>query len=184
MTDTPRPSGQSPHDDDSRPLRRPGWSLIQDVRPRQARHSAGPVQPEARQQSATTALSRNPPTIQTSTVARKQRLFQWLHKHALAVMSPLIVIASIRLSAFPVVGEGLIVIYGVVAVIRQVPSRVSFWLVAVVLVSIGIEFLPVSGVGRANNSALFVFLLLGVGLICSMLETRRMGLRDKASRRR
>jgi len=183
MTNTPRPSGQSPHDDDSRPLRRPGWSLIQDVRPRQARHSADPVQPEARQQPATTTLSRNPPALQ-ATVTRKQRLFQWLHKHALVVASPLIVIASIRLSAFPVVGEGLIVVYGVVAVVRRVPSRVSFWLATVVLVSIGIEFLPLSGAGRANNSALFVFLLLGVGLICSMLETRRMGLRDKASRRR
>ncbi len=184
MTDTPRPTGQSPHDDDSQPLRRPGWSLIQDVRPRQARHSVGPVQPEARQQQPpTNTLSRNPAALQ-ATVARKQRLFQWLHKHALAVTSPLIVIASIRLSAFPIVGESLIVVYGVVAVIRRVPSRVSFWLATVVLVSIGIEFLPLSGVGRANNSALFVFLLLGVGLICSMLETRRMGLRDKASRRR
>jgi len=78
----------------------------------------------------------------------------------------------------------LVVLYGVAAIVRRVPSRVSFWLASITLVSIGVEMLFLAGVSRPNNTALFVFLLLVVGLVSSMLETRRMQSPARQLRRR
>lgn len=178
MTNIQPPGGRPTSDDDSRPPRRPGWSLIHDVRPiRQTPVRVAAVQPESRKRPATPATSHNQPTAPVLAVSRKQRLARWLHRHALVLMAPLIVIISIQLSVLPLVGEGLIAIYGLMAVIRRIPSRFSFWLATVVLAGIGIEFVALPGAGHANNGALFVFLLLGIGLLSSMLETRRMAAR-------
>ena len=184
MTDRQHPSeNQFQYSADSQSPRRPGWGLIHDVLPRQTHHSNAYIQPESRIQAATITVPRNTPIKNVQIPSKKQRFAQWFKKYALLVAAPLVIIASIRLSAAPIAGEGIIIAYGLLAVVRQVPSRISFWLATIALASIGLEFL-LPGANRANNSALFVFLLLCVGLICSMLETRRMAQRDKALRRR
>ncbi len=184
MTDTLQASSQLPHDANNRPLRRPGWGLIQDVRPRQTRHTAAAIQPEAQPVVVTPIVSHSVRPVQTKIVLWKRRLIQWLQEHTLVVGAPFIIIASIQLSTIPVVAEGFIFAYGLLAVIRRIPSRVSFWLATVVLAGIGIQFLLLRGTGQVNNSALFVFFLLCIGLVCLTRETRRMVIRDKASRRR
>lgn len=182
MTNPQPSSSQRPSDNVSRPPRRPGWGLIQDVRPtRQTPRSVAAVQPESRQQPVTLAVSHPLPPARAQIASRKQRLVRWSQKHGLVIAAPFIAIVSLRLSTLPAVGEGLIAAYGLLAVTRRIPSRISFWLATVVLVGIGIEFLLLPGAGQANNGALFVFLLLCIGLISSMLETRRMATRNKPS---
>ncbi|MBC7942953.1 hypothetical protein H7X68_00415 [Candidatus Saccharibacteria bacterium] len=175
MTNSQPSLHHQPPRDAHKPLRRPGWSLIQDVRPaRQTPHRIAAMQPESWQQPATTVVSRHLPPAQAHTTSPRQRLILWFQAHTLAVATPLIVFTSIQLSAVPIVGEGLIAAYGLMAVVRRIPSRISFWLATVVLASISIEFLLLPDAGRAADSALFVFMLLCIGLITSMLETRRM----------
>ncbi|MBC7942994.1 hypothetical protein H7X68_00630 [Candidatus Saccharibacteria bacterium] len=159
-------------------LSRPG-NLIQDIRPmRNTRRRVDVIQPESRHQPKVSAVHRAQPIKQISKPSRK-KILQIFKINKLVLIAPLIVIASMQLASLPLVGEGIIVLYGLLAAVLRIPSRVSFWLATVVLAGIGIRFLLLPGVGSVNNSALFVFLLLCVGLASSTYETRRMVLRDK-----
>ena len=89
-----------------------------------------------------------------------------------------------RLSASPTIGEVVIGGYGLLALILRIPGRVSFWLASMVLVSIGVDLMLLPEMSRASNTALFVFLLLTVGLASLVFETRRIELQNKPSRRR
>jgi hypothetical protein len=115
-------------------------------------------------------------------IKRRRRLL--LERLALIAAAPAVIIVSARLSPHPAIGEGLVAIYGVVALARRIPARISFWLASMALVSIGVEMLLLPGVSRPNNTALFVFLLLVVGLASSMFETRRLEAHGKQLRRR
>jgi predicted membrane channel-forming protein YqfA (hemolysin III family) len=66
----------------------------------------------------------------------------------------------------------------------RIPSRVTFWLAALALAGVGIELVLLPEPGRANNGALLVFLLLGVALVSSVFETRRLEAKNKLTRRR
>ena len=80
---------------------------------------------------------------------------------------------------------GLVVAaYAIGVLMLRIPSRVTFLLAALALAGIGIELLLLPAPGRANNGALLVFLLLGVALVSSVLETRRLESKNKLSRRR
>lgn len=183
MINTPQTLGQLPYSANSQPLRRPGWGLIQDVRPHQTRHRPAAIQSESRHQPPTPAVSTRPTPRKSQSILQKQRLAQWLQKHVLILTAPLIIIASIRLSGLPIIAQSLIVAYGLVAIVWKIPSQISFWLATMVLAGIGVQFLLLPGTERVNNSALFVFLLLCIGLVTSILETRRMVMRDMALRR-
>lgn len=175
-----------PYTSASRPLGRPRPATIHDVRPaQQAERKIAPAQPVA---SPTTqpvrhVAPRSKPAAPRAEKARGRRRLQF-EKHWLLIIAPFIIIACVRLSGLPAIGQGIIVGYGILAIMLRVPSRVSFWLAAMALVSVGIEFLLLPQEGRANNGALLVFLLLGVGLACSVLETRRIVAPNKISRRR
>jgi len=184
MTNIQSPLGQSPSNDSSRPLRRPGWGLIQDINPSQKQRKVASVQSEAKPMPATTTIPRNLPIAVAKTKAWHRRLILLFQKHALIIIVPLIIIVSIRLSTLPAVGEIIIIVYGLLAIIRRIPSRITFLLATLVLASIGIEFLLLPGSNRVNNSALFVFLLLCVGLLSLMLETRRITKHNRTLRRR
>jgi EamA domain-containing membrane protein RarD len=119
----------------------------------------------------------------TKEALRRQRLLR-VERYALIAAAPAVIIACVRLSATPLVGEITIGVYGLGALILRIPGRVSFWLASIALVSIGIEFLLFPQTNRPNNTALFVFLLLAVGFVSLALETRRMDVRGKRFRRR
>jgi len=119
----------------------------------------------------------------TKKTVRRQRLVR-LEKYGLIAAPPLVIIAMARLSAFPTIGEGVIGAYGLAALILRIPGRVSFWLASMAIVSIGVDLLLVPDVSRASNTALFVFLLLAVGLISLVFETKRIEAPHKPSRRR
>jgi len=119
----------------------------------------------------------------TKKAARQQRLLR-LEKYALIAAAPVVIIVSVRLSAYPLIGEGTVGLYGLCALVLRIPGRVSFWLASMVLVSIGVEFLFFPQTNRPNNTALFVFLLLAIGFVSLVFETRRMDVGNKRSRRR
>lgn len=177
------PGGRTPYPSASRPLGRPRPATIHDVRPaRQTERRAAPAQAAAPPQQQMRAVQSETIAPRVEKVSRRRR-FEF-GKYGLVIAAPLIIIACVRLSNLPALGQGIIVAYGIVAIMLRIPSRVSFWLAAMALVSVGIEFLLLPQEGRANNGALFVFLLLGVGLACSVLENRRMVAPNKISRRR
>jgi len=188
MTDNQPKSNKQDAEINSRPLKRPGWGLIQDVRTVRSSRSTAPrpavTQPEARPSPFVKADSevRLAPKVQKN--SRHHRFLQWSKKHYMWLCSPFVFAASVGLSYIPLVGEGIIVAYGVLAVVKRTPSSVSFWLATVILTGVGVEFLVLPGVGQANNNALFVFLFLVIGLLSSALETRRLTARNRASRRR
>lgn len=177
-----------------RPIRRPGWKLIQDVKPavRPPAPTVHPMQPELPprpmpRRIPQAASEQQPSGLSLDTTPARSwrgRLWRGIRTHALLIASPLIVIISIRLSAVPMLGEFVTIAYGVLAILRRIPSRVSFMLATIVLVGVGIEIVFISEAGRANTIAFFAFLLLCIGAISSMLETRRAGAYDAALRRR
>lgn len=188
MTNTQPPQNLPPTNNRPRPLRRPGWRLIQDVRPdvrpRQGLMHSVALRPSESNHHPATSLSKRPPATAVRTTSRSRRLTHWLRRYSLVLIAPIIIIASIRLSTLPLMGEGLIIAYGLIVVVRRLPSRLSFLLATIVLISIAVEFLLLQGHGNVNNSALFVFMLLAVGLLSSMLEMRRLSSHNKVRRRR
>lgn len=191
---------QLPASVNDRPIRRPGWKLIQDVKPQvrpvvpSATVSVEPVvsvrsipRPVSPSKEESSLITEQPSGLSLKTTPGRtwhRRIIMWMYVHILLIAAPIVVIASIRLSAAPMLGELIIIIYGIIAIIRRIPSRVSFVLATIVLISIGIELLLVSGSDRANTVALFAFSLLCVGVVSSMLETRHMEAYDKVLRRR
>lgn len=175
------PRNRLPHLDNNRPLKRPGHGLIQDVRPSsQSIHTVAPVAPVT---PVAPIISPASAVTHTKTTPRQRRLPRF-SKPIVLVAAILVVIASILLSAVPVIGEAIVIAYGIAAIILRIPSRISFALALFVLAGIGIEFLLLPGIGQANNSALFAFLFLGIGLIASILETRRLSMQNTAMQRR
>lgn len=173
-----------PYASDSRPLGRPKPATIHDVRPaRQTEHSAVTAPPVASRPPQPVQVAQIATVAPRAEKARGRRRLQF-GKYGLVIAAPFVIIACVRLSSLPAIGEGIIITYGIVAIMLRIPSRVTFWLAAMALVSVGIEFLLLPQEGRANTGALFVFLLLGVGLTCSILETRRIAAPNKISRRR
>lgn len=173
-----------PRPGDRQPPRRPQHIMIQDVRPApRTRRRIAVIQPAVHPVPTVPTLpARFSTELPVNTT--KKPIIQWISAHSLLFIAPLVIFLSIRLSTTPIVGEITLAIYGVIILLLKKPSRLSFWLATMVLVSIGLEFLLLPGDGRANNSALFVFTLLGIGLISMTLENRRMIVQNKPLRRR
>lgn len=183
MMNVPKPPTRLPHSTMRRPLGRPG-AIINDISPRRRTlPRAAATQSVALPPQQVVSVTPPPPTVpQTKKIVKRQRV--QLKKHALLLAAPFVIFICIRLSATPVIGEGLIVLYGLTALVMRIPARISFWLAAMALVSVGVALLLVPEPGRANNGALFVFLFLGVGLVSSVFETRRIATQSMFSRRR
>lgn len=184
MIYSPRQPGNVSQAKGTQPLSRLHPVMIQDVNPmrRTARRVAS-VQPVAPRQPAPLTLSESLTTKSSKQPVRK-KILRWIRAHALIIMAPAVIFVSIRLSVMPLAGEIIIGLYGLASLILRKPSRLSFWLATMVLLSIGIEIILLPGRDRANNSALFVFCLLCVGLISMVLETRHVAVQNRQSRRR
>jgi hypothetical protein len=159
----------------SGPLKRPGHGLIQDV---QQTRRARPVTITRPAATSHVDSVKSKETVTSTNPARqhKRNVWQWfrgLKRYALVAVGLCAIVVSMQLSVSPLTGEVLIGAYGLLALLLQVPSRVSFWLASMVFVGIGIQFLLISSVGHPNTGALFAFLLLGIGLLSSVRESRR-----------
>lgn len=161
--------------------RRSPTPLIHDIAPAQwtpRRPSLN--QPVVQQVAPSASLPHPRPNPKKS---RSKIWTQRLKKYGFVVATLLAVIVIVRLSATPSVGGLIIAVYAVGVLMLRIPSRVTFWLAALALVGVGIELLLLPVDGRVNNGALLVFLLLGVALVSSVFETRRIELKNKIFRR-
>jgi hypothetical protein len=113
-----------------------------------------------------------------------QRLVQWLKKYGFIVAALIVIIGIVRLSATPSISGPVVAAYAIGVFMLRISSRVTFGLAVLALIGVAIELLLLPEVGRANNGALLVFLLLGVALVSSVFETRRLEAKNKILRRR
>lgn len=168
--------------------RRAGQSrvfMIHDVAPAQwtpRRASLSP--PEASQVSATVASAPRLSSRRRLKNPSMQSLVRWLKKYGFIVAALVVVIGIVRLSAAPSISGPIIAAYAIGVFMLRISSRVTFGLAFLALIGVAIELLLLPEVGRANNGALLVFLLLGVALVSSVFETRRLEAKNKILRRR
>lgn len=185
---TPKPSNRPSHIIAEQYLERPHAPVIQDVTPPQwtPRRASVVNPPVGVQEQAITAPSAVPqtPLQRRFKTPNAKTWIRWMKKYGLAIATLLAVIVLVRLSASPGTGGLVIAAYAIGVFMLRIPSRVTFWLAALALVGVGIELLLLPEAGRANSGALLVFLLLGVGLVSSVFETRRLESKNKLSRRR
>jgi hypothetical protein len=159
--------------------------MIHDVAPvKWTPRRASLNQPGASQASAVVASA---PRVSSQRRLKKpsvQHLMQWLKKYGLIVAALIVVIGIVRLSAAPSVSGPIIAAYAIGVFMLRISSRVTFGLAFLALIGVVIELLLLPEADRVNNGALLVFLLLGVALVSSVFETRRLEAKNKISRRR
>jgi hypothetical protein len=180
-----RPLNHLSHKAAHRPARRSNTPMIHDITPVHWTPRRASVNPPVSQPQAATLST--PPRVSGQRRIRKHGASpwaQWLKKYGLVVAALLAVIVIVRLSAAPGTGGLVVAAYAIGVLMLRIPSRVTFLLAALALAGIGIELLLLPAPGRANNGALLVFLLLGVALVSSVLETRRLESKNRLSRRR
>ena len=177
---------QSP-DRPSRPVtRQPHVQMIHDIKPAQWVPRRASVSPSAATQEPAAVA---PPVTPAASKQRTKRLhkvalMRWLKKYGFIVAALIVVIVIVRLSASPDISGPIIAAYAIGVFMLRISSRVTFGLAALALVGVGIELALLPEPGRANSGAMLVFLLLGVGLVSTMFETRRMESKIRVSRRR
>jgi hypothetical protein len=130
------------------------------------------------------------PQVQPKT---RQRPFQRTpgeHKHTgfwQRLQLPLLVAGSM-LAGFLVeslvIGLALISIYGVAAFIQRVPSRVSFMLSFISMITVIVLLVAKPGTPLAGNFATYTFLLLVIGVIALAIEARPPKRRTRSRRPR
>jgi hypothetical protein len=133
-----------------------------------------PINPVPRQFATPKASTKKKRTL-------RQR-FSKFEKIFLIIAGPLFLAATIRFSKNAAVGEIAIAAYALLVLILQIPSRVTFWFVSMFLVSIPAVLLIIPDIQRSHNTALYAFMLLGVGLLSLILETRRLEARERRFR--
>ncbi|HSW99001.1 MAG TPA: hypothetical protein VLF71_04130 [Candidatus Saccharimonadales bacterium] len=79
--------------------------------------------------------------------------------------------ASFVVQSLPL-GMAAIAVYGIVAWARHIPSRVSFIMAFLALLTVVILLVVRQNVDLASNFATYAFLLLVVGIASTMLESR------------
>lgn len=182
-----RPLNHLPHKAARRPAQRSKTPMIHDVTPAQWTPRRASLNPPValRSQEACSSVSHAISSQQQRIKQSGSKLWmQRLKKYGLIIAALLAVIVIVRLSATPGTGGLVVAAYAIGVLMLRISSRVTFMLAALALAGVGIELLLLPEPGRANNGALLVFLLLGVALVSSVLETRRLELKNKLSRRR
>jgi len=137
--------------------------------------------------SQTTAVVASTPQVSGQQRLKKssmKHLLQWLKKYGFIIAALIVIIGIVRLSAAPSVSGPIIAAYAIGVFMLRISSRVTFGLAFLALIGVAIELLLLPEAGRVNNGALLVFLLLGVALVSSVLETRRLEAKNKILRRR
>jgi len=128
MMKGPKPTRKLSTADFKRPLISDNRAAaFQDVRP--AHHSQQRnvlPRPVVAQPQVSPAGRRRFAPPRTRKSVRRQRLLR-LERYGLVASAPLVIIASVRLSASPTIGEVVIGGYGLLALILRIPGRVSFW---------------------------------------------------------
>lgn len=169
----------------SRPVTmRPRSRVIQDVTPTQWTPRRASVNPLVAAQQSTASITPPVTLHQHPKRSHKVTLVRWLKRYGFIVAALIAVIVIVRLSASPSVGGPVIAAYAIGVFMLRISSRVTFGLAALALASVGIELTLLPEPGRANSGALLVFLLLGVGLVSTIFETRRLESKIKFPRRR
>jgi hypothetical protein len=79
--------------------------------------------------------------------------------------------ASFVVQSLPL-GVGVIAVYGVVAWIKAIPSRVSFIMAFLALLTVVVLLVVRQNVELAGNFATYTFLLLVTGIVSAMIESR------------
>jgi hypothetical protein len=140
---------------------------------------------QPRQQTIPSTAQRQKVTQESSKTKRqrtvRKRLLR-LEKYILLVAAPLVILGTVRVSKHAAIGEAIIAAYALGVVVFKIPSRVTFWLVSMFLVSIPAVLLSVPDIRRSHTTALYAFMLMGVGLLSLILETRRLEVRERRFR--
>jgi hypothetical protein len=110
-----------------------------------------------------------PPRPPRPAKPRRQKLRRLLG----LLLVPLIMVAISRLSQFLTVGELVIGVYGLAALVGRIPSRFTFLLACLSLINVAILLLILPDSPRAANTAVFAFLFLVVGTVSLALEARQ-----------
>src|SRR5258708_4690037 len=105
--------------------------------------------------------------------APPQRRRQKIGKYLTALSIPVAIVALSRLAQFLTVGELLIGVYALVALVRRIPSHFSFGLAALSMVIIVVQLIFLPDSTQAENMAVFAYSFLVVGTVCSALEIRQ-----------
>ncbi|HKU18915.1 MAG TPA: hypothetical protein VJP80_06615 [Candidatus Saccharimonadales bacterium] len=152
------------------PSRRPLPKLVNNVptlRLRQRSNTTTPavVQPAPQQRSAIPQATARPAPAKP-----KRRLLRTLHLPLLlAVASTLL--AGVLFQSL-VIGEISIAAYALFAFVRRIPSRTSFILAALSVLTV-LVLLGTQGYSSlADNFAVYAFLLIGTGVLSLIRETR------------
>jgi hypothetical protein len=83
-----------------------------------------------------------------------------------------------------VIGLVLISLYGVIAFIQRIPSRVSFMLSFISMITVIVLLVAKPGTPLAGNFATYTFLLLVIGVIALAIEARPPKRRTRSRRSR
>lgn len=178
---TPKPSSRRPG--------RPRVFMIHDVAPAQWAPRRASLNPSVASQevSPPVAASAAPRGVSSQTRVKKpnmRHVVQWLRKYGFIVAALIVVIGIVRLSATPSISGPIIAAYAIGVFMLRISSRVTFGLAFLALIGVAIELLLLPDASRVNNGALLVFLLLGVALVSSVFETRRLEAKNRILRRR
>ena len=110
---------------------------------------------------------------------KKRRLPQWLQ---ITLLIPAIMLGSIFIQS-AALGQAAIALFGIVAWIWRIPSRVSFGLALFAMVMTTVLLVGRGNAPLAQNFATYTFLFLVVGVITLSRELKKEGGRIYSSRK-
>jgi len=105
---------------------------------------------------------------------------RWWHKLLFPLCVLLCLCASFLVQSLPL-GMAAIGLYAAIAWLRKLPSRYSFVLAFLSLVTVVVLLVVRQNTDLASNFATYTFLLLVVGIVSSMFESR-VNLKHKSSK--
>jgi energy-coupling factor transporter transmembrane protein EcfT len=138
--------------------------------------------PIPRKQPAATPQPQTPPQAAAQPLQQPQRLTftapqqlqprrRWWQRLAFPAVILLCLCASFLVQSLPL-GMGAIAVYAVVAWIKKLPSRYSFVMAFLSLTTVIVLLVVRQNVDLASNFSTYTFLLLVVGIISVMLESK------------
>lgn len=100
---------------------------------------------------------------------------QWLpHWAKLILAFPLVLILGFSMQSL-IIGQLLIIAYGIVAFVRRIPSRATFSMALIAMIGTIILLIGRTNPGLAQNFATYTFLLLVAGVLTLSRELKKEG---------
>jgi len=150
------------------------WSL-DGMSPRPAAAAIAAQPPPLLQQAVRSA---RPQTTKPVTIKPRRRIPHWLQ---LLILTPTILIVAFSIQS-GAAGQLAIVVYGIAAFIWRIPSRTTFSLALISIITTTILFVVQGNFPLAQNFATYTFLFLVVGVFTLSRELKKEGGRIYNSR--